>query len=474
MESITDPAFEIFEKPTRDDSVTEFEYVEYLPRDTNTLNNDGQLISIETKDLDEYLLPHKAVLEIRGRLKQAGNGADYDADDNITLCNNGWSLFRSVEYQMNNQIVESISQYAPVASTIMNLVQFSDDYGRSTATNMLWYKDTSTGAAVSNEFPTAATALPTGTVANNAEATGAQLRTALDALITKVPEFNHGFASRKAVTTGDKDTCMFLPLSSILGCCKDIDTVFMGVKHTLQLTREHANNYIHRAAGVAAGKFKIEHISLWMPKIRPSIRVVSQLESKLVKGYLRDLYFEQSRIYRTQYGSSQTSPSWRITTNSNEELPTHIFIAFQASARDGNQEKNNQVFDNALVKSISVFINSERYPERELETNFDVAKRNYGRAYMMFQEAVQKYADTDSGSQVSIEDFASLYTIFHFDVSKHREKLRNSSADIEARWRLARKFQDGGADASYNVYCLVLSERFLKLEAMSGKMNVIV
>ena len=40
---------------------------------------------------------------------------------------------------------------------------------------------------------------------------------------------------------------------------------------------------------------------------------------------------------------------------------------------------------------------------------------------MMFQEAVQKYDDTDSGSQVSAKAFASIYSIFHFDVSKHKE-----------------------------------------------------
>jgi len=93
----------------------------------------------------------------------------------------------------------------------------------------------------------------------------------------------------------------------------------------------------------------------------------------------------------------------------------------------------------------------------------------------MFQEAVQKYADVDSGSQVSVEDFASLYPIYHFDVSKHMDGLKNSAADIELRWRLAQAFEyPAGTAASYMVYALVLSERFLKLEAMSGKMNVIV
>ena len=50
----------------------------------------------------------------------------------------------------------------------------------------------------------------------------------------------------------------------------------------------------------------------------------------------------------------------------------------------------DRFFDHASVKRIQVRINSTPYLDRELETNFDVASRNYGRAYMMFQEAVQK------------------------------------------------------------------------------------
>jgi hypothetical protein len=215
MTHLENPYFDIFGKVDRDDSTTEFEYVEYLPRDSNNMDKDGQH-TIETKDLDEYLLPHKAVLEVRGRLVK-NDGSDYDPDDKVTLTNNGWSLFKTVEYQLDNHSVERIDSYAPQASTIMNLVQFSDDYGRSTATNMLWYRDTGTGTADPDEFVAGVTALPDGTVADGAQATGTELRTAFDTYGRK-PTYNAGFRSRQLITTGDKDVCMYLPLSSMLAC----------------------------------------------------------------------------------------------------------------------------------------------------------------------------------------------------------------------------------------------------------------
>ena len=141
------------------------------------------------------------------------------------------------------------------------------------------------------------------------------------------------------------------------------------------LTRESSNNYIHRVGG-DAGRFQIKHLSLLIPKVGPSLQIQSDIESKLAKGHLRDLYFEQGRIYRNQFDSSEVSPSWRVTTNSHEELPTHVFVSLQSVSRDNDQEQNNQVFDNAGLTSMSVYINNERYPERELELNFDQASRN--------------------------------------------------------------------------------------------------
>ena len=99
---------DVFGKITRDESITNFEYVEYRPRDAD-MDKSTQII--ETRDLDEYLLPHKAMLEIRGRLVKTVDGIAFAPEDEITLVNNGWSLFKTVEYQVNNHTVESIEQY---------------------------------------------------------------------------------------------------------------------------------------------------------------------------------------------------------------------------------------------------------------------------------------------------------------------------------------------------------------------------
>ena len=121
------------------------------------------------------------------------------------------------------------------------------------------------------------------------------------------------------------------PLSQIFGFCRDIDKVFRGVKHSLILDREISDNYITRANGITAGKFNTNHISLWMPKVKPNLRVESETDSMLMKGHIKELYFEPMRVYRTMFQPTETSMTWRITTQPRTELPKHVFIAFQSS-----------------------------------------------------------------------------------------------------------------------------------------------
>ena len=106
MTQVTNPYLQINESNLIDNSITEFEYVEYSPKDSNNMNKDGQHI-FETKDKHVFLLPPKAFLEIRGKLQTNAN-ANYNNHDVISLENNGWSLFQTTQYQLNNQTIENI------------------------------------------------------------------------------------------------------------------------------------------------------------------------------------------------------------------------------------------------------------------------------------------------------------------------------------------------------------------------------
>jgi len=131
-------------------------------------------------------------------------------------------------------------------------------------------------------------------------------------------------------------------------------------------------------------------------------------------------------------------------------------------------ETNNKIFNNADVRRIYARINSKQYPERAIECNFaDDANKNITRPYMYLLDSMQKYQDVGDGSQISLEEFRTLYPIFYFDVSKHSERAVDSTADIEITWTL------GAAPvAALNVYALVLSDRSVTIDSIGGKMTI--
>ena len=171
---------------------------------------------------------------------------------------------------------------------------------------MFWYRDTGTGAADVDEFAEGDALLPAadpggGDLAfagDDDAVTGAKFRALRFAKKFKSSSYNMGFRSRQLNTTGNKSIAMLLPLSAVLGSHRDIDTVMMGMKHTYIIRRNFPANYIHRTAAAAAGKFKIEHLSVWMPKLQLSLSVQTELEALLVSGEQRSLYFEQMSVYR--------------------------------------------------------------------------------------------------------------------------------------------------------------------------------
>lgn len=80
------------------------------------MNKDEQHI-IETRDVGVYLLPHKTFLQVRGRLQTDAN-ANYAYVDVITR--NGWSLFQSARYQINDKTIEDVNDYLPYVSMWKN------------------------------------------------------------------------------------------------------------------------------------------------------------------------------------------------------------------------------------------------------------------------------------------------------------------------------------------------------------------
>ena len=131
-----------------DESIFEYEYLEYNPTVGTNLNNSGDItITIELQD--SFYHPSESYLIIEGQLVKNDNAnTPYGNADVITLTNNGLMyLFKNIRYDLSEKQVENI-QYPGQASTMLGLLKYPDDFSKSQGINQLWYKDTNIDASI--------------------------------------------------------------------------------------------------------------------------------------------------------------------------------------------------------------------------------------------------------------------------------------------------------------------------------------
>jgi hypothetical protein len=210
----------------KDESVRDYQYYSYDARDPDQR---GGRIELQVQDTSRYFLPAEAFIEVEGEILNNANPAAplaYGYDVSVAFVNNGiMALFDSATYMIDGRNIESIQKDVDVATTILGLARYSDDYSRSAGPSMMFVKDTSN----SPEYKKYEVRRPRN-FANTADAGAERMIINIDA------DFNLGFRSRRAMLKGDRRafSCA-IPLSHIFGFCKNVRKVIFGAKHTVVL-----------------------------------------------------------------------------------------------------------------------------------------------------------------------------------------------------------------------------------------------
>ncbi|XP_065678336.1 uncharacterized protein LOC136093347 [Hydra vulgaris] len=416
--------FNITDELRFDEEIKRYEEYEFTPSVNSNLNSGEIRIFIESSD--SFFHPHESYLEIEGRLVKA-DGTAYADDSAITLTHNGiMHLFERFEYRFFDSIVESVS-FPGIATTMLGLLKYPNDFQQSKAMNQLWFKDNTATADLVN---------------------------------------NTGFSARqqyiiKKPTTKGKFE-FSIPLRHIFGFCEDYDKVFYGLKHELFLLRQSDDNAIFRAANVAAGKVDITRISLMMKRATPSM--VKDLElSKIIDTQKTLNLGFRSRYLNKNNVPQNTSLDWNLGTKTTEK-PRYVLIGFQTN-RSGNQEQNSSIFDHCDLRNMWIEINEERYPATNYNLSFPNMK--ISRAYKNasnFAEDYYNMTDLISLCGIAPSDYKDLYPIMYFNVSKQSEKMKNNIANINIKAEF-----NTPVPAGTIIYTLIISDRIGKLTSNGNK-----
>ncbi|XP_065679090.1 uncharacterized protein LOC124814492 [Hydra vulgaris] len=418
--------FNITDKLRFDEEIKKYEEYEFTPSVNSNLNLGEIRIFIENSD--SLFHPHESYLEIEGRLVKA-DGTAYADTDAITLTHNGlMHLFERIEYRFYDSVVESVN-YPGIATTMLGMLKYPNDFQQSKAMNQLWFKDN----------------IATANLVNNAGFLARQQ-----------------FIIQKPTTKGSFE--FSIPLRHIFGFCDDYDKVFYGLKHELFLLRRNDDNAIFKAAGIAAGKVNITRISLMMRRATPSDVANLQLVKIIKSQETLDMGFRSRFLDRTNVPQNTTF-DWRLGLRTTEK-PRYILVSFQTN-REGNQEQNSSIFDHCDLKNMWIELNEERYPATNYSLSFPNMKitRAYRHA-SNFAEDYYNMSNLISLCSITPLDYRDLYPIMYFDVSKQSERMKDSTVDI----RLKAEFNTP-VPANTIIFALIISDRIAKFTSNGDRLR---
>ena len=384
-------------------------------------------------DRSSYYDWYNAYFEVQFQLQKLADGARYVVADRVAVINGAHSLISHMMIKSAGKIVFDTNNLHKV-TFVKNLLEYSDDFSRSVAKNSLWYLDTD------------------GTSANT----------------------NAGYQARKLLMTDAnvlKDVNVIIPLNRY-SFFEELDNRML-VPMQLQFNIELQNDdeLIFKAAAADDGRVVVNRFLLWVPKLLPkdslSLKFVEDFEKPSTWKYNREMYEV----------SAPTNSSGFFQISSSIDNVKHIFVYLQR-AKTNNADENPYLFDTFKLDSADNAAVNHRYlttckleygngifyPETEYDSESKVRIFNDLMSYGMRKN------NYNSGTQLNLTNYNSLYSIIYFDLSYQTEKVTRDPKQLIFRYKLNANTEV--ADA-FSVHAIVLYEETIVINKI-GKELVIV
>ena len=342
--------------------------------------------------------------EVTKELQKKANGNGYAAADRITMINGSHSLIKHMVIKSSGKIVYESDNLHRITN-VKNLLAYSDDYSRSVAKNSFWYIDTDS------------------TTANT----------------------NLGFEARRILSQANADDGgggariinEMIPLNRYSFFQELERKMLPPMQLTIEITLNEDNELIHKANAAAAGRVVVKRLYLWLPRLIPKDSMYSNFVSEFLKPttwvYMRDLY-NQSANTRALQNMFQISPAI--------DDVEHVFIYLQRTdgPNDDESERTPYLFDtfqlnadnaNSSLSSCRLeYGNNTFYPELEYDSDSKIRIFNDLMSYAFRKN------DYNTGTQLNLSNFTSLYGLIYFDLSYQKEVVTRDPKQLILHYRI--------------------------------------
>ena len=384
-------------------------------------------------DRSSYYDWYNAYFEVQFQLQKLDDGARYVVADRAAVISGAHSLINHIMIKSAGKIVYDTNNLHKV-TFVKNLLEYSDDFGRSVAKNSLWYLDT--------------------------DATSA--------------DTNSGYQARKLLMTDAnvlKNVNVIIPLNRYSFFEELNERILVPMQLELNIELQNDDELIFKAAAADNGRVVVNRFLLWVPKLLPK----DSLFNKFIDDYYKPSTWNYNReMYQV---SAPTHSSGFFQISSSIDNVTDIFIYLQR-AKTNNADENPYLFDTFKLDSADNAVANHRYlttcrleygngifyPETEYDSESKVRIFNDLMSYGMRKN------NYNSGTQLNLTDYNSLYSLIYFDLSYQTEKVTRDPKQLIFRYKLNANTLD--ADA-FSVHAIVLYKETVVINKVGNEMVIV-
>ena len=360
------------------------------------------------------------------------DGAAVAADTTSSTLNGSASLIKKLEVKSAGKNLYNIDN-AHKAVFIKNLLDFSDDYARSTAKSQFWYLDNVDSVIVD---PTNA-------------------------------NVNSGIMQREKLTQARKTVETIIPLNRYSFFEELEDRMLPPMNLEFNITLQDDSELIFQNNNTDFRRVVVRDFELWVP----SLQFTSEGQKLLNENFLKPTKFKylHENIY-TSTSRTDANGLWQITPGL--KIAKHVFVFLQRTAKNNDLRYNPYIFDtfklnanNNASKLLTCRLQSgasEFYPELEYTSDF---KERILQDVINFRYRKNDY---NTGTQLNVANYSTLYPLIYFDLRADKSNLTNDPQQLVFHYRL-----NTAATDQCTIYAVVLHEEEIVIDKVGGEIVVV-
>ena len=373
------------------------------------------------EDRNHFYDWYRAYFLVHFKFEATANGGNIVADTESAPINGSFSLIKNIRVSSAATTL-SESNNIHKGIFIKNLLDYSNDYSGTVAKDQFWYLD----------------------VDANATNTGIRDRALLSnvgkIVETKIPLNRYSF---------------FENLS---------ETLLPPMKIEFEITLQDDEELIFQNDGTAR-RIVVKKFELWVPQLSFHGEGQKFVNENFLKPKKKK--FLKERIMES---SPRTDTGGTCSFTSAIKNVKHVFVFFQQYRKKNSYSQNPYFFDTFNIdgdNSAKLTRCRLNYGENFYPVVYFSDKNKLGIYEHLLNNSYRNY-DYNSGVQLQIANFESLYPIIHFDLRNNEKFMTNDPLNLTLEYEL-----NETANLQYIIYAYVINEEEFVLETLGNELVVV-